>query len=523
MIRSFWIGILLLAVVSGHVIAQQGGKQVVITGRFADTLHADTVSLWIWDDFLSTSKKIFAPHRTLTAVLQQGRFSFTCKDITRPVYVTLEYGPARFEHPGEPLSLYLVAPGDSVHVQIGAITPVMGRYADDVKDRVVMLKMGEMNFSGRNAATYQCQYALREAEKAFEKRVQERAQQSPLRTNWTDTSGEAERVAAYLVARNQYFTERCVLLETYRTKLPPAVYGRLLAELYGEHYTNRCMELLGTVRELMRATGCTDEVARAHVLPAYQQAAAGFKAPDVTPEVLANSRMYLHFVVTKARLDQRIFMQYNDPVQWLLKAPAGMLRDRAIALYFTDFARLMKEPDALLEQSLAVVQDRHSRQILEGFKKDSNKGTPAFNFSLPDSSGRLVRLSDFAGKIVFIDFWYTGCGACSQFYKSSLSKVEKAFEQNKDVVFLTICIDKEKEKWMRSVHGGMYTSANELNVVNLYTNGESVMHPLIKHYQIIGYPHQMMIDRKGNMYRSSDLQHRPEVLIPIINEAIAAK
>src|SRR5882724_5519904 len=39
---------------------------------------------------------------------------------------------------------------------------------------------------------------------------------------------------------------------------------------------------------------------------------------------------------------------------------------------------------------------------------------PAPNFTLKDSSGRTVQLTDYRGKVVLLDFWATWCTGCKQ-------------------------------------------------------------------------------------------------------------
>lgn len=76
-------------------------------------------------------------------------------------------------------------------------------------------------------------------------------------------------------------------------------------------------------------------------------------------------------------------------------------------------------------------------------------GKTAPEFSLPDTAGVTVSLSDFRGKYVLLDFWASWCPPC----RRENPNVVKAFQDYKDKNFtiLGISLDNNKDKWLKAI------------------------------------------------------------------------
>lgn len=77
------------------------------------------------------------------------------------------------------------------------------------------------------------------------------------------------------------------------------------------------------------------------------------------------------------------------------------------------------------------------------------KGSNAFDIQLEDANGKISKLSDYKGKIIYVDFWATWCMPCIG-ETPHFSKLREKYDRS-DVVFISISLDKKKDSWKRFI------------------------------------------------------------------------
>ncbi len=122
-------------------------------------------------------------------------------------------------------------------------------------------------------------------------------------------------------------------------------------------------------------------------------------------------------------------------------------------------------------------------------------GKVAPTFSLPDTSHKIVSLSDFHGKIVYLDFWGTWCEPCLE-ELTALIDLQKKFEHDTSVAFVGIALeggvdDQSVKEWSK------FVLSKELHGTQLYAANQFQNEAAVR-YGIQGVPTFMLIDRKGN-------------------------
>ena len=118
-------------------------------------------------------------------------------------------------------------------------------------------------------------------------------------------------------------------------------------------------------------------------------------------------------------------------------------------------------------------------------------GKPAPDFKLENLEGGQTSLSDFKGKVVYLDIWATWCRPCLEEMKKG-KKLKEAFVDNKEVVFLYVSIDKEADKWRT------YVKNNSIHGVHLISR-EGSEEKLLERYDVPYIPRFVLIDKEGNI------------------------
>ena len=206
--------------------------------------------------------------------------------------------------------------------------------------------------------------------------------------------------------------------------------------------------------------------------------------------MLLKSREYLNFVFRRM-----VFLsRYSPTNESLFKTIVSNLngRERDLILYYY-FQRNEKNENIESELSLAksIITDSTLLALLDKFDY-RNPGQQWKDYKLISIKGDTVSLSEFDDKVVVLDFWFTACGGCLQYYKNVLSIVKERFSTNENIVFLSISIDSKFDTWQESVNSGLYTSATS---VNLYTGGKHAQHPMLKDNGIRPFPFVILLNR----------------------------
>ena len=144
--------------------------------------------------------------------------------------------------------------------------------------------------------------------------------------------------------------------------------------------------------------------------------------------------------------------------------------------------------DQPVEAALFAFNAAESAKLVDAFERPGAKsagllGKAAPGFTLRDLSGMEVRLKDYAGKTVLLDFWATWCAPC----KAEIPMLEKLHREGKAVV-LGIDVGEEEELVKKFVAENKMTYPILLTAMGM---------GMAKDYGVDSYPTVAVVDGSG--------------------------
>lgn len=141
-------------------------------------------------------------------------------------------------------------------------------------------------------------------------------------------------------------------------------------------------------------------------------------------------------------------------------------------------------------------------------------GSAAPAFRLQNLAGQPVSLADFRGKVVYLDFWYSGCRPCLA-EAPAAARLRRQF-RHRAVVFVGISVDTQVELWRRTVAEHALDGPGTVHLLD--PEGYRAVRP----YGIQGYPTYWIIGRDGRIWYG-DAPRPSEEPQQLLAQALAAR
>lgn len=155
---------------------------------------------------------------------------------------------------------------------------------------------------------------------------------------------------------------------------------------------------------------------------------------------------------------------------------------------------LFSDVEKVYQQFIPDCKSAYLKDTLQKYYaaiKRLRPGSPAPGFTLKNDKGQMVSLSNFNGKVVYIDFWGANCGPCINDIEKHVPQLHNKYK-DKDLVFINICVDSKESEWKEAI------AKYKLEGINLIAEGWT-SHPVCKAYNVQGLPHYVLVDKAGKI------------------------
>jgi len=144
----------------------------------------------------------------------------------------------------------------------------------------------------------------------------------------------------------------------------------------------------------------------------------------------------------------------------------------------------------LFDSSLNDLAYLKELKDIVAIKKKLEPGSPAIDFSGTTPEGKTIKLSDYYGTYLLLDFWASWCPPCRK-ESPNLVKIYNKYKAKGFTIF-AVSLDQDKENW-KSAIANDHLTWNHVSDLKFWDSAPA------KIYAIRNIPSNFLIDPKGNI------------------------
>ena len=183
----------------------------------------------------------------------------------------------------------------------------------------------------------------------------------------------------------------------------------------------------------------------------------------------------------------------DEQLKFLYENPNNMFS----LAYFLDFTNNLSKDSLQLFYSKLDNKLQNSKNgiaLKNSFEIEKIKiGKPFIDISAKDLEGNNVKLSDFKGKVILLDFWAIWCHYCHEQNQEEFPRLKEKYK-NEDFIIISYSVDVDKKDWEKS------SKADNIDWINI-SNLRGVRDKVVTQYGVQGYPTSFIIDKDGTIIK----------------------
>ncbi|QES88746.1 TlpA family protein disulfide reductase [Rhizosphaericola mali] len=448
-------------------------KKITISGSIEDSNPRNKMVLYYWSNYICSSRDGRIGRNEVKSNIRNGHFSFEILTTDPLIYFSL---------------------GNSYDSMTNLLIPIVNLYVAEMGDNI-FLKVGKKGIESIDGKG------------SFKLTLKK--QLDSLITNQVTIfeyfqKADVSKLEKGTMVYDSIFHQQLNLLTLKQKFISSTAFQFFITDITAHHLYDKLRFLYHLDMPIPNIINIQNEILKDSIYASKALVEIGIIPPWNNQKLMAFSINTNNYLVLKAIIISKNIATQKDPSHIMMANYNSLLREKLLANYFlTDYGWMYGDlhKEKSISEVMPYISDSSYRKYLDDTYHvitDRNKKT---DFVLLDKTGKKWRLSDFRGKTILLDFWFTGCEGCIDFYEKILSKLEEHYKNSDSVLFISISPDMETTKWIESVRRGIYTNIDGKNILNLHSK-IGWKDPIFQNYDVNSMPHQVLINSNGDIVQN---------------------